>query len=66
MPDVKDDCWRRLKMAIALEGEQTGGHGKVIFEITYFEGEPRQMLVLERKPSYRLDRGAVDTGPVQG
>jgi hypothetical protein len=50
--------WQRLTQIVAFEGQQLGGYGKVTFEVTYSDGVPQRVEVMDRKPSYRLDRDA--------
>ncbi len=52
------DHWRRLMRAIGLEAHQVGGFGEVTVAITFSDGVPHQMRVVERRPTYRLDRGS--------
>jgi hypothetical protein len=61
--DRVDRCWRQLRQALTIECQQVGGYGKIGFEVTYSDGVPVRITVLNRLPSYRLDRPSVDTDP---
>jgi len=53
-----------LLKAVSREGQQVGGFGKVLFEVTYSDGLPLEVRVVERHPLYRLDRDcAIDSRP---
>jgi len=64
------DHWRRLTRALGLEAQQVGGFGEVTVAITFSDGVPHQVRVVERRPTYRLDREstpiATKTGDTQG
>jgi hypothetical protein len=57
------DQWKpRLLKAVSREGQQVGGFGKVLFEVTYSDGLPLEVRVVARHPLYRLDRDcAIDS-----
>jgi hypothetical protein len=59
------DQWKpRLLKAVSHEGQQVGGFGRVLFEVTYSDGLPLEVRVVERHPLYRLDRDcAIDSRP---
>jgi len=47
--------WQRFLQVVARQGEDIGGYGRVSFDVTFNEGLPVKVDILERRPSCRLD-----------
>jgi len=49
--------WDDLVEAFRAEGSALGGWGEVVVKVTYHDGAPMSLDVLERNPRYRLGSG---------
>jgi hypothetical protein len=55
--------WQDLLSAIEREANAFGGLGDLVFRVRFHEGQPREIVIQDRVPRYRLGK---TEGPPKG